>query len=83
MKRISQDKDKFVLRIPSVLGIRPIVVQPQAIIVPVQVENVRVAITVSYVRNAIHATAQVIRQGRKLQAVYYSGSKILKHHIPS
>ena len=45
---LSETKDELVVRIPPVLGISPIVIQPQAIIIPIQVEHVQVAISVSY-----------------------------------
>ncbi len=54
-------EDKLIVGVPLVARIRPIVVQPQTVFVPFQVENVRVAVTVSYVRRAIRATARLMK----------------------
>lgn len=57
---LSGTKHKIVLGIPLVPRISPIVVQPQTIVVAFQVEDVRIAIGVCFVRYAILATARLI-----------------------
>ena len=45
-KTVSETEHKLVVRIPRVVGFRPIVVEPQTVVIPIQVEDVRVAIGV-------------------------------------
>jgi hypothetical protein len=45
-KIVSETEYKLVVRIPRVVGFSPIVVEPQTVVVPVQAEDVRVAIGV-------------------------------------
>jgi arsenate reductase-like glutaredoxin family protein len=45
-KTVSEAEHELVVRIPRVVGFRPIVVEPQAVLVAFQVEHVRVAIGV-------------------------------------
>lgn len=45
-KRVSETEHELVVRIPLVVGFRPIVVQPQTVVVAFQLEDVRVAIGV-------------------------------------
>ena len=45
--------------IPLVLGIRPVVVQPQTVFIAFDVEDVRVAVAIGSVRRAIRATARL------------------------
>lgn len=46
-KRLSEAKDNLVVRIPLVVRFRPVVVQPQTILIVFNVEHVRVAVRVS------------------------------------
>ena len=48
-KTVSETEHKLVVRIPRVVGFRPIVVQPQTIVVAFEVEDVRVVIGVRIV----------------------------------
>ena len=57
---LSETKDELVVWIPLVVRIRPIVIQPQTILIPFQLEDVRIAIGVSSVWCAIYNTASVI-----------------------
>jgi len=57
---LSKAEDKLVLRIPPVVRIGPIIVQPQTVFVAFQVKDVRIAARVSYVRHAIIITARLI-----------------------
>jgi hypothetical protein len=66
-ERVSEAERKLVVRIPPVVRLGPILVQPQTVIVAFQVEDVRVAIPVSDVWRAIRTTARA----SKLQAVFY------------
>ena len=50
MKKVAGNKHEPVVRIPPIVRLRLIVaVEPQSIVVPVQVEHVRVAIAVGFV----------------------------------
>ncbi len=46
---LSKAENKLIVRIPPIVRISPIVIQPQTVFVALQVENVRVAIAVSNV----------------------------------
>jgi len=64
MKRVAETEQDTIVELPAIVGIRPIVVEPQrAIIVPLHIEDVRVAVRVGIVRRAIHATAHRILSG--------------------
>ena len=54
--RFAPAEDDLVLRIPMILRVRPVVVQPRAVLIAVHVEDVRVAIRVGIVRRAVRAT---------------------------
>jgi hypothetical protein len=56
----AEAEDEHVVRIPLIVGFRPIVVQPQTVGVAFHVENVRVAIAIGFVRRAIVSTARLI-----------------------
>ena len=45
-KTVSETERKLVGRIPLIVGLRPIVVEPQTVVVAFEVEDVRVAIAV-------------------------------------
>lgn len=61
-KRVANDEEQAVL-VPTVLGVVPVQVQLAAVIVPVQVRDVTVAVGVhpggtdSFLRNRVFATA--------------------------
>lgn len=58
MKRVAETEHDRVVEIPLVVRIRPIGVEPRlAVIVVLDVEHVRVAIGVGYVRGATRTTA--------------------------
>jgi len=46
---LSNGENKPVLRIPSIVGISPIIVEPQAVLVALKLEDKRIAIRVSFV----------------------------------
>jgi hypothetical protein len=62
-KRVSETEYELVVRIPLVVGFRPIVVQPQPVVVAFQVEHVRVAVGVGFVRRAAQVTADLGADG--------------------
>lgn len=59
-KTVSETEHKLVVRIPGVVGLRPIVVQPQTIVVAFEVEDVRVATLVRIVWCAICCTVHLV-----------------------
>jgi hypothetical protein len=77
-------KDKLVVEIPLVAGIRPIVVEPKTIIIPVDIEDVRIVIGVGpYMpRHPSHCQPNPPKC-RRNSAVYYLRSKIDQRSIPS
>lgn len=56
MERVARHEDPAVVRIPDVVGIAVIAVEPQPVLVAFDVEHVRVAIRVSNVQSAIRVT---------------------------
>jgi hypothetical protein len=78
-KTLSEAKDKLIAEIPPVRRIRPVVVKPETVIVPVHVENVQVAVGVGFACRAIRSTACAIRRN----AVFYLRSKIDQRGTPS
>jgi hypothetical protein len=77
-------KDKLVVEIPLIARIRPIVVEPKTIVIPVDIENVRIAIGVGLYmpRHPHHRQFNPLKCKRNL-AVYYLRSKIVQRSIPS
>ena len=71
MRNLAQTKDKLIVRIPCVRGIRPIVVEPQTVVVTFEVKDVRVAVPICDIWYTIRATAQVIRKLRKDDELYF------------
>ncbi|MGB7957626.1 MAG: hypothetical protein WCF77_02175 [Minisyncoccia bacterium] len=59
---LAETEDELIVGIPLVRGIRPVVVQPQTVLVPFQVEDVRVAVAIGSVRHAIRATARLSKE---------------------
>lgn len=63
---LSDTKDKLIVEIPLVRRIRDVVVQPQAIVVPFQAEDVRIAIPVSeYMTNQPYHCSRNLQIGRR------------------
>ena len=57
-ERVAETEHDAVVEVPTVVGIRPIVVEPQrTVVVPLHIEDVRVVVRVRIVRYAICATA--------------------------
>lgn len=52
-KVLSKTKDEFILGIPLVRRISPIIIQPQTILIAFEFEDIRIAIAISNVRRAI------------------------------
>jgi len=52
-----ETKDKLVIGIPCVVRIRPIIVQPQTVIIAFHIEDVRVTIAIDSMHRAVTATA--------------------------
>lgn len=50
---MAETERKLVLRIPPVVGLGPILVQPKTVLVAIQVEDVRVAVPVSLPRTVL------------------------------
>ena len=48
-KTVSKTEYKLVVRIPPVVGFRPVVVQPQTVVIAFEVEDIRVAVGVRIV----------------------------------
>lgn len=58
MKRFATEENEATVAIPPVVETTIIVVQPQLVIVAIDVEQVRVAIRVGNMQSAVHITAQ-------------------------
>jgi hypothetical protein len=56
-KRVSGTEHEVVVRIPPVVRLRVVRVEPRAIVIPIEVEHVRVTVAVSYVCSAVCSTA--------------------------
>ena len=56
-KKVSGTKHEVVVRIPPIARLRIVRVEPQPIVILIEVEHVRVAVAVGYVCSAICATA--------------------------
>ena len=63
MKRLSETEDDLVLEIPTVVGVRPIRVQPPLVIIVFDVEDVRIAIGVGNVYTPVRTTTPRILLG--------------------
>ena len=63
--RLAETEHELVVRIPLVVGFRPIVVQPQTVVVAFQLEDVRVAVRVGVVRHVIRDTVHLVRVAQK------------------
>lgn len=74
-KTVSETEHERVVRIPLIIRFRPIVVQPQAIVVVFQLEDVRVALGVGFVRYAIHDTAHLVRAAQEI-GLYFTRDRI-------
>ena len=58
MKRVATQEDKTIASAPEVVGIAIAAIQPLlAVIVAIHVENVEIAVRVSHMHKAVHATA--------------------------
>lgn len=62
-KTLSEAKDKLIVEIPLVRGFRPIAVEPLAVVIPIDVENIRIAIRVGFICRAIFSTARLNETG--------------------
>ena len=63
---------ELVVRVPVVVKFRPVVVQPQTVVIAFHVENVGIAVTVRSARYAITTTARLVRSRRKkLDCILY------------
>jgi len=58
-KTLAKTEHQLVLGIPPIRRLGPIVIQPQTIVIPIQVEHVRIAVSINYICRAINATARV------------------------
>ncbi|MCX6766433.1 MAG: hypothetical protein NT170_01455 [Candidatus Moranbacteria bacterium] len=74
-KRLSEAENKLVVGISPVAGLGVVRVECEPSVVPVQVEHIRIAVAVGYIRNAIHDTARIIRQKRRIAGCILFGSK--------
>jgi len=68
---LSRRENKPVLRIPPVVRISPVIVQPRTISIAFQPENIRVAVRVGFVKRAIYATALLIRTLTNENELYF------------
>ena len=55
-KRLSETEDKLVVRIPPVVRLSIVAIEFKLFAIRVQVENVRIAIAVCYICDALFAT---------------------------
>ena len=62
-KALSETENKLVLRIPLVVRLRPIVIEPQSIVIVFQVEHVRIAtgISLCVTRRLYHCPSNSLR----------------------
>ena len=64
MKRVAETEHDLIVEVPLVVGVDPIGVEPpRAVVVALDVEHVRVAIGVGYVRDTFCATVRRIFSG--------------------
>ena len=71
-KIVSETKSQLVVSIPLVVRLSPIVVEVQTVLIVVDVEDVRVAVTICViVCSATRGTAHVICLRKRHQAVFY------------
>jgi hypothetical protein len=82
-KTLSKAKDKLVVEIPFVRGFRPIVVEPETVVIPGHIEHFRIAIGIGFICRAIHSTACSNTNRRRSKAVFYLGAKLRQRGIPS
>ena len=81
---LSGAEDELVVGIPPVRRLRDVRVQLELNIVGVQVEHIRIAIAVgNCMRCHLYHCRPSLQICRRVPAVFYSGSKIHKHRIPS
>lgn len=52
MKRVAETEHDLIVEIPLVVRIRPIRIEPRLMVIPIDVEHVRVAVRIDYVRDA-------------------------------
>jgi hypothetical protein len=73
-KILSKTKNELVVVIPPVQRLGIVVIEPQPVIIAIEVKHVRIAIAVGYVCHATRTTANLICNGKRDSAVYYSTS---------
>ena len=57
MKRVATQKHEPVVSVPEVVGMAVVTIQPQlAVVVPLDVEHLEVAVRVGFMQSATHAT---------------------------
>lgn len=86
MKRVAGTEDDPIVEIPLVVGFRPVVVQlQQAIVIPFDIEHVRIAVPVGNVRHAIHSTITAVRSAdwRIYTAESDVAATLHQHNAPS
>ncbi len=76
---VATTEEERVIGIPPVVRLRPIVVQPETVVIAFAVEDVRVPVGIGSVQCAIQGTACL----KEEQAVSYLRSKIAEHTAPS
>ena len=71
-KTVSETENELVVRIPLIVRFRPIVVQPQTVIIVFQLEDVGIAVGVGLVRPAFRNTADLsVQKSTRGRAVLY------------
>ena len=64
MKRVAETERDTIVEIPAIIGLRPVIVEPQlAVVIAFDVEHVRVAVGVRIVRRVICTTIHRILSG--------------------
>jgi len=63
--RLAETEHEPVARTPLAAGLRPTAVQPQTVVVALQLEDVRVAVRVGVVRHVIRDTVHLVRVAQK------------------
>ena len=72
MKRVATEKDEPIVTIPMIVSLAIVVVEPLVTVVPIDVEQVRVAVRVRYCREC----RPCHRSSNSLRAVLYPTSQM-------
>lgn len=79
MKRVATEEHKPIVVIPMIVSLAIVVVEPRITVVPIDIEQVRVAVRIRFCRE-YHLCH---RPSNTLRAVSYSVSLIPQYSLPS